>query len=209
MNILLADDHLMCLDGYILALNNSVNKYYTAKSCEEVYTKLLQRLKFDVAILGHNLEAFEEKNIRTGFDCAKVIRRCFPDCKIIMVISQKASIVLYNIYKQEILNALILKSDFTPDQFRAIVNAEGINEIYYSNGVKKAIAQLQKTTSLLESKNREILSYLGAGFKVSQLPEVVNLSHSAVQKRISKMLKEFDVRDNLELIQVVKKQNLL
>jgi len=43
MNILLADDHLMCLNGYIMDLNNSANKYYTAKSCEDVYQILLQQ----------------------------------------------------------------------------------------------------------------------------------------------------------------------
>jgi len=73
--------------------------------------------------------------------------------------------------------------------------------------VIKAIEQLQKTTLLLESKNREILSYLVVGFKVYQVPDLVNLSHSTVQKRISKMLKEFDVCDNLELVQVVRIQH--
>jgi len=68
------------------------------------------------------MKAFKEKNLRTGFDRAKVIRRCFSNCKIIMIISQKASIVLYNIYKKDIRNALILKSDYNLDQFREIVN---------------------------------------------------------------------------------------
>jgi DNA-binding NarL/FixJ family response regulator len=63
--------------------------------------------------------------------------------------------------------------------------------------------------TLLDPTNREILMYLSHGFKIFQIQDFISLSTSGIQKRISKMLQEFDVSDYQELIVLVKKEGLL
>lgn len=207
MNILLADDHLMCLDGYITALNNPNNNYALAYNCEDVYRLLSQGVVPDVAVLDHDMKPFEEKKLISGIDCAKYIRKHIPACKIIMITAHEDAVLLYNIRRQGTLDALIIKSDFTHNLLIDLV-VNSFVEPYYSEGAKRAFKQLTTISTLLESKNREILTYLAAGFKVSQLDDLVNLSQSAIKRRIGKMLQEFNVTDNQELIRVAREQNL-
>ncbi|MFD0701899.1 response regulator [Myroides pelagicus] len=207
MNILLADDHLMCLDGYIAALNNPSNSYTLAYTCEEVYRLLAQGVVPDVAVLDHDMKSFEEKKLRSGIDCAKYIRKHIPTCKIIMITAHEDAVLLYNIRRQGVLDALLVKCDFTHHLLINLV-VHTIEEPYYSESAKKAFKQLTRISTLLESKNREILTYLAAGFKVSQLDDLVNLSQSAIKRRIGKMLQEFNVTDNQELVRLAREQNL-
>lgn len=207
MNILLADDHLMCLDGYITALNNPNNNYALAYNCEDVYRLLSQGVVPDVAVLDHDMKPFEEKKLISGIDCAKYIRKHIPTCKIIMITAHEDAVLLYNIRRQGTLDALIVKSDFTHNLLIDLV-VNSFVEPYYSEGAKRAFKQVTTISTLLESKNREILTYLAAGFKVSQLDDLVNLSQSAIKRRIGKMLQEFNVTDNQELIRVAREQNL-
>lgn len=207
MNILLADDHLMCLDGYITALNNPSNNYALAYNCEDIYRLLSQGVVPDIAVLDHDMKPFVEKKLLSGIDCAKYIRKHTPSCKIIMITAHEDAVLLYNIRREETLDALIIKSDFTHNLLIDLV-VNPIEESYYSKGAKNAFKLLTTRSTLLESKNREILTYLAAGFKVSQLDDLVNLSQSAIKRRISKMLQEFNVADNQELIRIAREQNL-
>lgn len=207
MNILLADDHLMCLDGYMTVLNNPNNTYALAYNCEDVYRLLSQGVVPDVAVLDHDMRSFKIKKLLSGIDCAKYIRKHIPTCKIIMITAHDDAVLLYSIRSQGTLDALIVKSDFTHCLLNELV-VNPIAEPYYSECAKRAFKQLTTIATLLESKNREILTYLAAGFKVSQLDDLVNLSQSAIKRRIGKMLQEFNVADNQELIRVAREQNL-
>lgn len=207
MNILLADDHLMCLDGYITALNNPSNNYALAYNCEGIYRLLSQGVVPDIAVLDHDMRPFVEKKLLSGIDCAKYIRKHTPSCKIIMITAHEDAVLLYNIRREETLDALIIKSDFTHNLLIDLV-VNPIEETYYSEHAKKVFKQLTKISTLLESKNREILTYLASGFKVSQLDNLVNLSQSAIKRRIGKMLQEFNVTDSQELVRIAREQNL-
>lgn len=208
MKVLLADDYPMTLEGYITILNNPNHSYRVAYNCKDVYKLLTQGFHPNVAVLDQNMEPSEEHKLMSGMDCAKYIRRHFPACKIIMITAHEESMILYNIYKQEIIDALIVKPDYTRDIFIYLIE-ENITESYYSKTAKKAIKELTQLSTLLESKNREILMYLSHGFKVSQLDNLVNLSLSAIKKRISKMFHEFGVTDSQELVQIARQRNLL
>lgn len=209
MNILLADDHAMTLEGYISILNKPKHTYIKALTCEEVYNHILQNSIPDIAIIDHDMPPFPKQQLVSGADCASFIRKCIPDCKIILITAHEEAMVLYNIYKKTPLDALIVKSDFTADIFKKLINETCRVEPYYSYRVKEALKEIIKRITLLDSKNREILVYLTQGFKTSQLEDFVSLSTSAIQKRVSKMLQEFEVSDYQQLIQFVKKEKLI
>lgn len=51
--------------------------------------------------------------------------------------------------------------------------------------------------------------YLSQGFKVNQISGFVKLSTFAIQKRVNKMLRDFDVTNHAELIQICKARNII
>ena len=209
MNILLADDHPMTLEGYISILNIPNYNFIKALTCEEVYINVLKDKIVDIAIIDHDMPAFPERGLENGVDCALFIRKCLPECKIILITAHEEAMLLYNIHKKIDLYGLIVKSDFTADVFKKLVSESSHEESYYSYQVKEALKEVNKRTTLLNSKNREILFYLTQGFKISEIESFVSLSTSGIQKRISKMLEEFDVSDYQKLIKIVKREKLI
>ena len=51
--------------------------------------------------------------------------------------------------------------------------------------------------------------YLAQGFKIAQLEDYVSMTKSCIQKKVSKMIQEFNVKDYQELIQLLKKEGWL
>lgn len=209
MNILLADDHIMTLDGYISILNNNSYTFFKAQNCEEVHNLLLKNIDWNIAIIDYNMPAFKEQRLLSGVDCALQLRKHSPNCRIILITAHEEALKLYDIYRKTSLNALIVKSDFTTSLFKELVTNNTLKLPYYSPRAESAFREITTKTTLLDSKNREILIYLSHGFKTSQLEQFVSLSTSAIQKRVSKMLQEFNVSDYQSLIQFAKKENLL
>lgn len=208
MRILLADDHLMTLEGYISILNNEAHTYLKAQSCKELYKQILQLDYLDLAIIDHDMPGYEKENLHSGLDCSLLIKEKFPFCKIILITAHEQALILYSIYQKRSIDALVVKSDFTSEILHHLTTTS-LPTPYYSPIAKEAIKKVIAKNTLLDSKNREILMYLSHGYKISQLEAFVFLSPSAIQKRISKMLHEFTASDYQELIQMVKQHQML
>ena len=206
MNILLVDDHIMTLEGYSSILNESNNTIHKAQNCQDVYNVLTKDLVFDVAIIDHNLPAYSEKKLHSGVDCALLIKKANPNCKIILITAHTEFIELYSMYKKVNPSALIVKENLTVEIFRSIVYSSD-RSTYFCDHVKQAIKFVTDKLPLLNETNTEILMYLSKGFKINELTDIIGLSKSAIQKRIAKMQLEFDVSDSSSLIKVMYELN--
>ncbi|MEK6495202.1 response regulator [Myroides odoratimimus] len=209
MTILLADDHFMTLEGYISILNDESNTYIKAQNCEELYSQILCLDQLDVAIIDYDMPIYEERNISSGLDCTSMIKERFPYCNIILITAHEEAFILYGIYRNKTIDALIVKSDFSAKTLQDLILNNKGSETFYSPIAKESIKKVIAKNTLLDPKNREILMYLSHGYKITQLESFVFLSVSAIQKRISKMLHEFNVTDYQELIQIIKHNQLL
>lgn len=96
-------------------------------------------------------------------------------------------------------DALLVKEDLTVERFKSIVYSNE-NDAFLSEGAKKVVEFVRRKGTLLNETNVEILMYLSKGFKVNELTDIIGLSKSAIQKRISKMQLEFNVADSSALI---------
>lgn len=200
MNILLADDHLMTIEGYKAILNHSDCHYFQAANCEEIHTLITAGKTPDVAVIDHDMPSYPEQNLETGADAALWIRQYAPECKIILITAHEEALLLYAMHRKARPDALIVKSDFTTAIFRMLV-LEDIAELpYLSLKAQKAIRDVANRTTLLDPVNRELLMYLSHGFKIVQIEDFVGLSASGIQKRVSKMLQEFGASNSQELV---------
>lgn len=206
MNILLVDDHIMTLKGYSSILNESNNTIHKTQTCQDVYNVVNKGFVFDVAIIDHNLPAYPEKKLYSGVDCALLLKKENPNCKIILITAHTEFIELYSIYKKVNPSALIVKEDLTIETFRSIVYSSD-SSTYFSERAKQAIKFVTSKLPLLSETNIEILMYLSKGFKINELTDIIGLSKSAIQKRIAKMQLEFDVSDTQSLIKVMYELN--
>ncbi|MGG5507195.1 MULTISPECIES: hypothetical protein [unclassified Myroides] len=116
---------------------------------------------------------------------------------------------MYEIHKTIKVDALLVKTDFTKKLFRDLVTAAKIDFPYISPSAKKAIQTIVKNASLLDSKNRQILFLLAQGYRMNQISDQILLSRSATQKRVSKLLVAFGVKDYQELLGVLKERGIV
>lgn len=207
MKILLIDDHAMTIEGYCSILGDTTHDYFKAYNCEQVYHFLQSGQVPDMAIVDHNLPAYPEQKLKSGQDCALLIKQYAPDCIIVLITAHEEALVLHKMYQKLLPEALITKGDFTPIDLKKIVEGH-YTFPYYSIRVHEALREVRTYDTLIRPTNIEILSYLVDGFKVSQISSVSTLSPIAIQKRINNMLHELNVSDSHELVKLVKKMNL-
>ncbi|WP_413998095.1 response regulator [Flavobacterium sp. W1B] len=219
MNILLVDDHPMTVQGYENALMKcGLEKvhlnFQKAYSCEEAYHSIMKASSaspsfFDLAIIDRGLPGYEEQSLSSGGDLALFIRKEMPGCKIIMVTAHTEIIIIYEISRKIQPEGLIIKNDITPDNIVEIVTDVMKGNKYQSPLVKKCITDIWKRELMVEDHNRQILMFMSKGFKIKELEKIINISGSAIQKRIIKMKIAFDVTEDSSLVKEAIKQGFV
>ena len=218
IKILMVDDHPSMLDGYKLIL------YYnylgleiettTAHNCENAYEIISHPLKknyFDLAFLDYSLPIFAEKNINNGEDLGLILRSHSPNTKIAILTSHTEVLLLYQIIKNLDPNALLVKSDFSAEELLVAFEMILEGEIYYSATVKQVLRELLLPEKFLGKLNRQILALIGEGVKTKNLPEHINLTLSAIQKRKTQIRIYLNLEKGTddEIIKEAKKRGLI
>ena len=104
---------------------------------------------------------------------------------------------------------MIIKNDITPHNIAEIVIDVLRGNKYHSPLVRNCIQDIWKKEIMIEDHNRQILMYLSKGFKIKDLEQIINISASAIQKRIIKMKNVFEVTDDSNLVKEAIKQGFI
>lgn len=218
MNVLIVDDHPMIVDGYVNALQKEKSFknamiFYKSFDCETAY-QIISRLKlsnanFDIAIIDFGLPSYEDMGLYDGSNLATLLQKNMPSCKIIMVTAHTEILKVYDINKRIRPDGLITKNDVSPENLVSITKLILDGTTYQSPTVKKCISEIWKKELMVEDYNRQILFYLSKGIKAKDLDKVITISYSAIQKRIIKMKKAFDVTDDSGLVNEAIKLNFI
>ena len=216
IQVLMVDDHPPIIEGYrsILAYNpfGYVLNTTPAHSCEEAYNTIFQANRsFDIVFLDLTLPPYSEKNIYTGADLVPIVRKEHPNAKIVILTSHSESIVLFNIIKEHKLEGVLVKSDFqAPELVRAfdIIVKGGT---YFSETVINHQKSWGEKNKVMDSYNRQILSLLAQGVKTKNIPNLLHLSKSAIDKRkaILKQLLGIDKGNDEDILKEARKQGLI
>ncbi|WP_289058386.1 DNA-binding response regulator [uncultured Flavobacterium sp.] len=218
MNVLVVDDHPMTVDGYINALLETSYgvphfSFTKAYNCEQAYHaigKLIStKQSFDLAIIDKGLPSYKEKSILSGSELAVFINEVMPVCNIVMITAHTEILIVYEIYKNVKPKGLIIKNDLTPERLQQAIKAIADGKSYQSPMVKACINEIWKKELMVEDFNRQILFYLSKGFKIKELEEVICLTTSAIQKRIIRMKKVFEVTDDSGLVKAAIQQGFI
>jgi len=200
----------MAVEGYRAILGSEQHTFLTTTTCEDFAALFAPLHDLDLAIITHEVLEFADKKLETGLDCAVLIKKNIPYCKVILLTENEKALVLYELYKTTKADALLVKSEFTKKVFFDLIATHTDSTLpYLSPLVKKAIQNTIKNTTLLDSKNRRIITLLSKGYRMNQLDQELLLSTSAIQKRVSKLSVAFKVKNYQELLAVLRARKLI
>jgi DNA-binding NarL/FixJ family response regulator len=209
MNILIVDDHPMTTDLYENILLNTelgspvfVTKALNCEDAYEAFTNAkIKGFDFDLALIDYSLPIYKAKNISSGGDIASLIKRD-SNCKIIIITAQTQVLLVYDILKKIKPDGMVIKSDVTNENFMNIIKTVLEGNLYQSPLVKTYIKEIWKKEIMADETNRQIILFLSKGYKIKELKNVISLTESAIQKRICKLKKTFNVDDDRELVRI-------
>ena len=217
-NILIVDDHPFIIEGY----KNAITRYKSdqfeffitqAKDCESGYNSITNSeiAHFDIAFLDISMPPYEEKNMYSGEDLAKLIVEYMPNCKIILLTMFTELLKIKTIIKTINPSGLVIKNDLTFDEliyaFNKIIN----NEQYYSDSVLKMLAQSEEGSIEVDLFDKQILFHLSKGTKLQDFPQYIPISLGAIDSRKSnlKRLLKVETGSDSDLVQAAKSKGLL
>lgn len=214
VKILFVDDHPSQILGYktILTYNNrnldiEATECYNCKDAFSIITDTVNPPNFDLVFLDRSMPAYEEGGVFSGEDLAVLLKKGFPETKIVILTSHAESFIIYDIVKKVNPTGLLIKSDFSGDELLTAFDLLLDGETYHSETVRKAIKELLSREDYLDSINRQIIMLISQGFKTKTIAGEINLTESAVEKRKAKIKDYFciDKGNDEDIIREAKK----
>lgn len=189
-NILIVDDHPFIIEGYKNAITRYNPKEYDfiiaqAHDCKSAYDLLEDENtpQFEIAFLDISMPAYEEKNLFSGEDLAKIILKKMPYCKIILLTMYTELLKIKTIIRTINPNGLIIKNDLTFDELLFAFDKVIKNEKYYSQSVVKMLNQSPHNSIEIDEFDKQILFHLSKGTEIYEMPQYIPISLTEIEKR--------------------------
>lgn len=217
-NILIVDDHPFIIQGY----KNAITRYKPeefefvitqANDCEKAYNIITDGNidHFDIAFLDISMPSYEEKNIFSGEDLAKLLLEYMPNCKIILLTMFSELLKIKTIIKTINPDGLVIKNDLTFDELLFAFDTVIKNKKYYSESVLKMISQAEADTIEIDPLDKQILFHLSKGTKLNDMNQYIPLTLAAIkQRKINlKELLSVEQGSDADLVREAKNKGLL
>ena len=216
IQVLMVDDHPPIIEGYrsILAYNSFgyILNTTAAHSCEAAYNAIIQaKHPFEIVFLDLTLPIYPEKNLNSGDDLIPIVKKHHPDAKTIILTSHCESIVLFKIIKEYNPDGILVKSDFQSQELIKAFDIVVKGGTYFSETVINHQKSWGEKNKVMDSYNRQILTLLSQGVKTKNLPDLLHLSKSAIDKRkaILKQLLGIEKGNDEDILKEARKQGLI
>nr|WP_315177579.1 response regulator [uncultured Flavobacterium sp.] len=192
LTILIVDDHPMTVDSYsnILSVSNFQERtpnFIRSYNCEDAYNKIFfylnQNTTIDLALLDISLPPYIKFNIENGVDLASLIRKKFPNCKIVLLTMHGEPLAVDKIIKDINPEGFVSKNDINFELFPIICKKIINGEIYKSRTIIESQKELLDRNINWDKHDSQILILISKGIKTVNLPNYIPLSMSAIEKR--------------------------
>lgn len=213
INILIADDHTMFVDG-IASILNKENDMKVVGSCHEGSSVIGKIKEFspNIVLLDINLPGM------TGIEVSKKVISDFPEVKILAI-----SMFNEESFVTEILNngaqGYILKNTGREELLLAIRTICG-GKTYFSkdvtNTIMKGLMKRRKESNgktklipKISRREKEVLKLIMEEFTTQEIAKELFISLKTVESHRSSLLAKLNVRNTAGLVRVAMENNLL
>jgi len=217
INVLIVDDHPFIIQGYKNVIKLFPNKdieftFFEAIDCKSGYEAVVNaEVNYDIAFLDVSMPTYEEMNINTGEDIAKLLMKEMPECKIALLTMHSESLKVQSIIDEINPLGLVIKNDLGFESMILALTTILKGDIYYSDSVIKFLNNQQKEKVYVDVIDRQILLYLSKGINYDDIPLYITISSSSVKTRkenIKELLGIKGCSDN-ELAAIAKDRGML
>lgn len=221
-SILIIDNCPLICEAY-KSIINSINKRsntsfkITSIYCGEEASNIIntcsnRKTEFDLIILELKFSPKYDQKILSGEDLGSIIRKKFPNTKIIISAISNDNFRIHSIFKTINPEGFILKKDLTSKEFKRAILSVINNDPFYSKSILKLLRKEISSTLLIDNIDRKILYELSMGSRMKDMPNYIPLSAASIEKRKRQLKKVFNVIDkggDRELILVAKEKGLI
>ncbi|NMH27667.1 response regulator [Flavobacterium silvaticum] len=192
INLLIIEDHFGMMHGYKAILSKEFELNISWASCLKEALLLVQNTNqhFDVIILDIMLPSEGKSNVKIGQEIGKEIIKNRIGSKIMVITSCVETLLIQAIIKDINPICFLNKADFDDQQLIVAFKSALTNKKYFTNSIIKAHDNIVNQKLYLDSTNQKIIILLNEGIKTKNLPNYLNLSLTAIDKRKA-IIKEF------------------
>ena len=213
INILIADDHAMFVDGIESILSAEADITVVGRSYDgPSVLKLVKENKVDIVLLDVNLPGM------SGIEVCKELHKHHPEIKVLAI-----SMFNEESFVSEILNngakGYILKNTGREELLKAIKTVES-GESYFSKDVTetimKGLMNQRKASSKsnmffpkLSRREKEVLKLIAQEFTTQEIADSLFISLKTVESHRSSLLSKLNARNSVGLIRIAMENKLL
>jgi len=213
VNILIADDHTMFVDGIESILKVEPDLFVVGRCYEGLsVTTLLKENSIDIVLLDVNLPGM------SGIEVCKNIQSDFPNVKVLAI-----SMFNEESFVSEILNngakGYILKNTGREELLKAI-RTVAAGDSYFSKEVTetimKGLMNERKASSKsaaffpkLSRREKEVLKLIAQEFTTQEIADSLFISLKTVESHRSSLLSKLNARNSVGLVRIAIENNLL
>lgn len=221
IKVLIIDDHPIVMLGYKAIWNNLQSKYIVVLEYAQNFKEALLLIEnkkmnsFDIVFLDISLPTFQsilfKKVICNGEDFGKILRRTYPNLKIVIQTALVDQHRIRSIQKSIKPEGFLIKTDINEKVLIDVLFKvyQGCN--YLSTKAKKLVKKDGKFKSEIDQIDQEILYYLSIGEKTKDLTNHIPLSLASIErkKKKLKLLLGAEGSNTKELLNLAKKKGYI
>lgn len=205
-SVLIVDDHPIIADAYKSAFNyisseNEELKFDIAivnnsDDAIETITKASKLDGIDIVFLDISLPPSTDGKILSGEDIGIKIRQIIPDCKIIIATTFNDNYRIQVILKNVNPDGFLIKNDVNKDELVTSIKTILADTPYYSKSVLELFRKQSSIDYKLDKIDRQLLYEMSIGTKMKDLPKIIPMSMTGLEKRKKHLKVLFEVREN-------------
>ena len=220
--VLIIDDHPLITSAYKSAFNY-VEKQNDALSfnideahdCDSAFKKITSlssnSKNLDIVFLDISLPPSKDGQILSGEDLGLKINELMPSTKIIVSTTFNDNYRIHSLFKNLNPDGFLVKNDINPKELVAAINTIITDPPYYSKTVIKLLRNEVASDFIVDAIDRKLLYELSIGTMMKDLPELLQLSLPALEKRKRHLKQIFDAVSpyDKELLQKAKEKGFI
>lgn len=201
INILVADDHQLLIDGLKSTLEGLEDIIVVAEANDgyKVLEKLREDIQVDVILMDINMPKLD------GLQCTKMVTKEFPEVKVIALSQYDEKRFVKRMVKNGAAGYLL--KDSSRDILEKAIRTVHGGEKYFSDKLSmQLVAQelkMEDTKSLfpkLTEREREILNLIGREYSTQEIADALHISFHTVESHRANLMYKAGVKNTAGLI---------